>query len=112
MGTLLSAANWPIVGQIAILLGKVMNVIYNTLDNVLPTDHGLVGWSIIIYTILVYTLMLPLTVNQQKTSRMTALMNPEIKAIQKKYQEQEGSGFYDEAAGRDSAGIMTNMALP
>lgn len=43
MGTLLSAANWPIVGQIAILLGKVMNVIYNTLDNVLPTDHGLVG---------------------------------------------------------------------
>ena len=87
MGTLLSAANWPIVGQIAILLGKVMNVIYNTLDNVLPTDHGLVGWSIIIYTILVYTLMLPLTVNQQKIS------------------EQEGSGFYDEAAGRDSAGI-------
>lgn len=52
MGTLLSAANWPIVGQIAILLGKVMNVIYNTLDSVLPTDHGLVGWSIIIYTIL------------------------------------------------------------
>ena len=43
MGTLLTAANWPIVGQIAILLGKVMNVIYNTLDNVLPTDHGLVG---------------------------------------------------------------------
>ena len=89
MGTLLSAANWPIVGQIAILLGKVMNVIYNTLDSVLPTDHGLVGWSIIIYTILVYTLMLPLTVNQQKTSRMTALMNPEIKAIQKKYQNKK-----------------------
>ena len=57
MGTLLSAANWPIVGQIAILLGKVMNVIYNTLDNVLPTDHGLVGWSIIIYTILVLSLI-------------------------------------------------------
>ena len=103
MGTLLSAANWPIVGQIAILLGKVMNVIYNTLDNVLPTDHGLVGWSIIIYTILVYTLMLPLTVNQQKTSRMTALMNPEINS--EEISEQEGSGFYDEAAGRDSAGI-------
>ena len=102
MGTLLSAANWPIVGQIAILLGKVMNVIYNTLDNVLPTDHGLVGWSIIIYTILVYTLMLPLTVNQQKTSRMTALMN---QGNSEEISEQEGSGFYDEAAGRDSAGI-------
>ena len=33
--------------------------------------------------------MLPLTVNQQKTSRMTALMNPEIKAIQKKYQNKK-----------------------
>lgn len=89
MGTLLSAANWPIVGEIAILLGKVMNVIYNTLESVLPTDHGLVGWSIIIYTILVYTLMLPMTINQQKTSRMTSLMNPEIKAIQKKYQNKK-----------------------
>lgn len=33
MGTLLSAANWPIVGQIAIVLGKVMSLIYATLDN-------------------------------------------------------------------------------
>ena len=108
MGTLLSAANWPIVGQIAILLGKVMNVIYNTLDNVLPTDHGLVGWSIIIYTILVYTLMLPLTVNQQKTSRMTALMNPEIKAIQKKYQNKKDQASMMKRFSR----YMTNMALP
>ena len=85
MGTLLTAANWPIIGQIAWVLGKVMNFIYNTLDNVLPSDKGLVGWSIIIYTIVVYTLMLPITIKQQKTTKMTSLMNPEIQAIQKKY---------------------------
>lgn len=85
MGTLLTAANWPIVGQIAWLLGKVMNFIYMTLDNILPTDHGLIGWSIIIYTIFVYTLMLPITIKQQRTSKMSSVMNPEIQAIQKKY---------------------------
>lgn len=85
MFTLLSAANWPIVGQLAWLLGKVMNFIYNILDSVLPTDEGLVGWSIIIYTIIVYTLLLPMTIKQQKTTRITAIMNPELQAIQKKY---------------------------
>lgn len=89
MGTLLTAANWPIVGQIAWLLGKVMNFIYMTLDNILPTDHGLIGWSIIIYTIFVYTLMLPITIKQQRTSKMSSVMNPEIQAIQKKYKNKK-----------------------
>ena len=85
MGTLLTAADWPIVGQIAWLLGKVMNLIYNTLDNLLPTDNGLIGWSIIIYTIIVYTLMMPLTIKQQRSSKLMALINPEVQAVQKKY---------------------------
>ena len=89
IGTLLTAANWPIVGQIAWLLGKVMNFIYMTLDNILPTDHGLIGWSIIIYTIFVYTLMLPITIKQQRTSKMSSVMNPEIQAIQKKYKNKK-----------------------
>ena len=89
MGTLLTAANLPIVGQIAWLLGKVMNFIYMTLDNILPTDHGLIGWSIIIYTIFVYTLMLPITIKQQRTSKMSSVMNPEIQAIQKKYKNKK-----------------------
>ena len=83
--SLLTAANWPIVGQICWILGKVMNFIYNFLDSALPSDNGLVGLSIIIYTIIVYMCMLPMTINQQKTSKLNAAMNPEIKAIQKKY---------------------------
>ena len=66
--SLLTAANWPIVGQICWLLGKVMNFIYQVLDNSLSSDAGLVGLSIIIYTILVYTLMLPMTITQQRSS--------------------------------------------
>lgn len=66
-GVVLTAANWPIVGQIAWLLGKVMNVIYTVLDNILPSDVGLVGLSIILYTIIVYMIMMPLTIKQQRT---------------------------------------------
>ena len=83
--SLLTAANWPIVGQICWLLGKVMNFIYTILDSILPSDSGLVGLSIIIYTILVYTCMMPLTIKQQRTAKMSSVMNPELQAIQKKY---------------------------
>jgi len=86
---LLSAANWPIVGFLCKILGKVMNFIYTFLDGIMPTDNGLVGLSIIIYTIIVYMCMLPMTINQQKTSRLTAVMNPEIQAIQKKYKNKK-----------------------
>lgn len=84
-GALLTAADWPIIGQIAWLLGKVMELIYTILDNILPSDIGLIGLSIILYTILVYTLMLPMTVKQQRSSKMMAVINPEVQAIQKKY---------------------------
>ena len=87
--SLISAANWPIVGQLCWVLGKVMNFIYTMLDNILTTDTGLVGWSIIIYTILVYTCMLPMTVNQQRTTKMQAVISPEVQAIQKKYKNKK-----------------------
>lgn len=88
-GILLSTANWPIVGQIAWVLGKVMNLIYTFLGNLLPSDTGLVGLSIILYTILVYTLMMPLTIKQQRMSKMSSVMNPEIQEIQKKYRNKK-----------------------
>ena len=85
-GVLLSAANWPIVGQIAWLLGKFINLIYTSLDNLLGSfDTGLVGISVIIFTIVVYTCLLPLTIKQQRSAKMSAVMNPEIQAVQKKY---------------------------
>ena len=87
--SLLTAANWPLVGQLCWLLGKVMSFIYDFLDKALPSDNGLVGLSIIIYTILVYTCMLPLTINQQRSSKMMAVINPEVQKIQKKYKNKK-----------------------
>ena len=73
----------PIIHQIAWLLGKVMNGIYNVMDGIFGIQN--IGICIIIFTIIVYTLMIPLTIKQQKWSKMSAVMNPEIQKIQKKY---------------------------
>lgn len=75
--------DWPIIHQIAWLLGKLMNGIYNIMDSVFGVQN--IGVCIIIFTIIIYTLMIPLTVKQQKGSKMSAVMNPEIQKIQKKY---------------------------
>ena len=60
-----------------------MNGVYSLLD-ILGAPS--VGWSIILYTIIVYMCMYPLTVKQQKLSRMMMYIQPEISAVQKKYQ--------------------------
>lgn len=44
-----------------------------------------IGLCIILFTIIIYTFMIPLTIKQQKFSKLSAVMNPELQAIQKKY---------------------------
>ncbi len=44
-----------------------------------------VGLSIILFTIVIYLLLMPLTIKQQKFSKLQVRMNPEIQAIQAKY---------------------------
>ncbi|MDE6918399.1 MAG: YidC/Oxa1 family membrane protein insertase, partial [Lachnospiraceae bacterium] len=44
-----------------------------------------IGLSIILFTIVIYLLLMPLTVKQQKFSKLQVRMNPEIQAIQAKY---------------------------
>ncbi len=71
-----------ILGPIAKVLGYIMNAIYNFLDVVgIPN----IGLSIILFTVVVNVLMIPLTIKQQKFQKLSAKMNPEIQAIQKKY---------------------------
>ena len=64
--------DWPVIHQIAWLLGKMMNGIYNVMDGVFGIQN--IGICIIIFTIIVYTLMIPLTIKQQKWSKMSAVM--------------------------------------
>ena len=82
MGIVLTQSNTFIIGSIAKLLGFIMNGIFNALSYIGIENIGL---SIIIFTVIVYTLMIPMTIKQQKFSRMSAVMNPEIQKIQKKY---------------------------
>lgn len=44
-----------------------------------------IGLCIILFTIIIYTLMIPLNAKQQKSSRLMSKINPEIQAIQAKY---------------------------
>ncbi len=44
-----------------------------------------IGLSIILFTLVVKTIMFPMTIKQQKFSKISAVMNPEIRAIQEKY---------------------------
>lgn len=78
-----------ILKPIAKVLGWVMNGIYVLLDNVFNIQN--VALTIIIFTVVIYLCMLPLTYQQQKFSKMTQIMNPEIQAIQKKYRGKKDS---------------------
>lgn len=71
-----------IIAPIAILIGYIVNFIYNGLYAISIND---VGVTIIVFTIVVYMIMLPLTYKQQKFSKMTAKIQPELTAIQNKY---------------------------
>ena len=73
----------PIIGQISTLMGFIMDGIYRLLNMVGIQNIGL---CIIIFSIIIYLLMTPLQIRQQKFSKLSAVMNPEIQKIQKKYQ--------------------------
>lgn len=85
-GILLTKSTTPIIGWIANLLGYIMEIIFNVLDFIgIPN----IGLSIILFTIIVYLLMLPLTIKQQKFSKLSAKMNPEMQAIREKYKNRK-----------------------
>lgn len=79
---LLTASNTFIIGPIAKLFGMIMNWIFN-----LGVTN--LGVCIILFTMIIYALQLPLTMKQQKFSKMSAIMNPELTAIQKKYKNRK-----------------------
>lgn len=83
---LLTQNSTPIIGQVAWLLGKIMNGIFYVIDFIgLPN----VGLAIILFTIVVNLLMMPLTIKQQKFSKLSNKMNPEIEKIREKYKDRK-----------------------
>lgn len=82
MGIISATSTLPIYKQLVWILGKLMEGIYYVLNLAHIQNTGL---AIIIFTIILYTLMWPLMKKQQKFTRMSSMMNPEIQKIQKKY---------------------------
>lgn len=76
-------AHGGILGPIATLFGYLMNGIYLVLDKI---GIGNIGLAIIIFTLITRLILYPFTVQQQKSSRLMTIIQPEIKAIQQKYQ--------------------------
>lgn len=81
-GIILTQNQTFIIGPVAKLLGYIMEGIFFCLDKIgIPN----IGLSIILFTIVIYLLMMPLTIKQQKFSKLNAKMNPELQAIQARY---------------------------
>lgn len=76
----------PVIGFVAKFLGLIMEGIFSMIDLIGMPNIGL---AIILFTIVVNLLMLPLTIKQQKFSKLSAKMQPEIQAIQKKYKDKK-----------------------
>ena len=70
------------LGPIAWVLGEILNAIYNFVA-LFGIEN--IALCIILFTLIVKMLMLPLTIKQQKYSKLSAKMNPEITAITNKY---------------------------
>lgn len=111
---LLTQSTTPIIGWIAILLGYIMDGIFRVLS-----AFGIqnIGLCIIIFTFLVRLLMLPLTIKQQKFTKINQAMQPEINKIQKKYrnkkdqasmqkQNEEIQAVYDKYGTNPTGGCM------
>ena len=85
-GIILTQYNGAILGPIAKILGYIMEGIFNFLDLIgIPN----IGLSIILFTIVIYLLLMPLTIKQQKFSKLSAKMNPELQAVQAKYKNKK-----------------------
>ena len=103
-----------ILKPFAIVLGYIMNYIYRFLENFGISNVAL---TIILFTLVVNVLMIPLTVRQQKFSKMSSIMNPELQKIQKKYegkrdersmrmQQAETQAVYDKYGASPAGGCL------
>ena len=82
MNIVLTKVTIPVIGWVSSILGWIINGIYAVLSTIgLPN----IGLAIILFTLVIYLLMTPLQIKQQKFSKLNSVMQPEIQKIQKKY---------------------------
>ena len=82
MDIILSKSTLPIIGWVCEILGWLINGIYVLLEAIgIPN----IGIAIILFTIVIYALLTPTQIKQQKWSKMMTVIQPELQQIQKKY---------------------------
>jgi len=77
------------IGPIAAVFGYIIDVIFNVVHSM--TVYHSLGFSIILLTVIVRTLMLPLAVKQQKSMMAMQALNPEMQRIREKYSSKKDS---------------------
>ncbi len=106
---------WIIIKQLIQLFGYFMGGIMKVLDKVGIYNIAL---CIVIFTIVTKIVLLPFTIKQQKSSRLTAYIQPELQAIQKKYrgktdQASQQKMLAEQQAVQEKYGVsMTAGCLP
>ena len=103
-----------IMGPIISLFGYIMDFLFR-----ITSSFGILnlGLCIILFTIITKLLLFPLTIKQQKSSKLMSLMNPEIQAVQKKYkgkkdqtsmtkQQMEMQAIYEKYGSSPTAGCL------
>ena len=79
----LTQVTTPIIKWLAWVLGLIMNLLFQ-FTSLFGIEN--IGICIILFTIITNLILLPLTIKQQKSSKLMSYIQPEIKAIQTKYQ--------------------------
>ena len=74
---------------IAWLLGKIIDLLFNLISAIPVENLPVLGICVILFTIVVRLILLPMTIKQQKFSKLSNIMNPEIQAIQAKYRDKK-----------------------
>ena len=103
-----------LLGPIANLLGLIMNGIYEFF-NLLGVEN--IALSIIVFTFITKTLMLPLTFKQQKFTKLQSRITPEVQKVQEKYkgkrdevsvrkQQEETQAIYKKYGASPTAGCL------
>lgn len=111
---ILTKYDGAILGPIAAVLGWIMDLIYNVLSTIGIENAGL---CLVVFTFLVNGLMIPLNIKQQKFTKLSSIMNPELMKINEKYkgrkdedslrkQQLETQAVYDKYGASPTAGCL------
>ena len=117
-----------LMGPISRVLGWILNGIYEFLTLFTDDVNGIgvanIALCIVLFTIVVKMLMLPLTIKQQKSTKLSSQMSPELTAINEKYKgktdeasrrkmQMETQAVYDKYGTNPMAGCLTLLiSLP